>query len=239
LEKSVLLEVNNVSAGYGQIQVLWDVSLKIYEGEILALVGANGAGKSTLLQTICGLKLPTSGTISFRGQRIDGKPANQIVELGISHIPEGRKLFTEMSIRENLEMGAYAKRAWKKKSETIQDVYKIFPRLQERSKQLARTLSGGEQQMLAMGRGLMSLPELCIIDEPSNGLAPKLVAEVFQIIKSLRDQGKTILIIEQNVRQTLEIADRAFVLENGRMALEGACHDLLKSDHIRKSYLGL
>ena len=239
MEKNVLLEVKNVSAGYGQIQVLWDVSLSVREAEILALVGANGAGKSTLLQTICGLKKPTSGTISFRGKRIDGIPANQIVELGISHIPEGRKLFTEMSIQENLEMGAYAKRAWKKKDETIKDVFKLFPRLQERSKQLARTLSGGEQQMLAMGRGLMSLPELCIIDEPSNGLAPKLVAEVFQIIKSLRDNGKTILLIEQNVRQTLEIADRAFVLENGRIALEGACSVLLKSDHIRKSYLGL
>jgi len=239
LEKNLLLEVNSVSAGYGRIQVLWDVSLKIYEAEIVALVGANGAGKSTLLQTICGLKTPTSGTINFRGARIDGKPANQIVELGISHIPEGRKLFTEMSIQENLEMGAYAKRAWKKRTETMADVYKLFPRLKERSKQLARTLSGGEQQMLAMGRGLMSLPELCIIDEPSNGLAPKLVAEVFQIIKSLRENGKTILIIEQNVRQTLEIADRALVLENGRMALEGPCCDLLKSDHIRKSYLGL
>jgi len=239
LEKNALLEVNNVSAGYGQIQVLWDVSLKIYEGEILALVGANGAGKSTLLQTICGLKTPTSGTILFRGQRIDGKPANQIVEMGISHIPEGRKLFTEMSIQENLEMGAYAKRAWKKKSETLQEVYRLFPRLKERSKQLSKTLSGGEQQMLAMGRGLMSLPVLCIIDEPSNGLAPKLVAEVFQIIKSLREQGKTILIIEQNVRQTLEIADRAYVLENGKIAIEDACTVLLKSDHIRKSYMGL
>jgi branched-chain amino acid transport system ATP-binding protein len=239
LEKKALLEVNNVSAGYGQIQVLWDVCLKIYEGEIVALVGANGAGKSTLLQTICGLKKPTTGEIYFRGERIDGKPANKIVEMGISHIPEGRKLFTEMSIQENLEMGAYPKRAWKKKTETLQNVYQLFPRLKERSKQLSRTLSGGEQQMLAMGRGLMSLPELCIIDEPSNGLAPKLVAEVFQIIKSLRDSGKTILIIEQNVRQTLEIADRACVLENGRMALEGACCDLLKSDHIRKSYLGL
>jgi branched-chain amino acid transport system ATP-binding protein len=239
LEKRPLLEVNSVSAGYGRIQVLWDVCLKVYEAEIVALVGANGAGKSTLLQTICGLKIPTSGTITFRGERIDGKPANQIVEMGISHIPEGRKLFTEMSIRENLEMGAYARRAWKKRGDTLLDVYKLFHRLKERAGQLARTLSGGEQQMLAMGRGLMSLPELCIIDEPSNGLAPKLVAEVFQIIKSLREQGKTILIIEQNVRQTLEIADRALVLENGRMALEGSCDILLKSDHIRKSYLGL
>jgi branched-chain amino acid transport system ATP-binding protein len=239
LENKPLLEVNNICAGYGMIQVLWDVSLKIRAGEIVALVGANGAGKTTLLHTISGDHAPTSGTIFFRGQNITGLPANKIVELGISHIPEGRKLFTEMSIQENLEMGAYAKRAWKKKNETLMEVYKLFPRLKERSRQMAKTLSGGEQQMLAMGRGLMSLPELCIIDEPSNGLAPKLVAEVFQIIKSLREHGKTILIIEQNVRQTLEIADRAYVLENGRIEIEDACELLLKSDHIRKAYLGL
>jgi branched-chain amino acid transport system ATP-binding protein len=234
-----MLEVNNVSAFYGQIQVLWDVCLKINEAEILALVGANGAGKTTLLHTISGTMAPSSGTITFRGKKIDGLPPHAIVELGICHIPEGRKLFVDMSIQENLEMGAYSRRAWKDKKETLQQVYKLFPKLKERSKQLARTLSGGEQQMLAMGRGLMSKPDLCIIDEPSNGLAPILVAEVFQIIKSLRDQGKTILLIEQNVRQTLEIADRACVLENGRMALEGCCEDLLKSDHVRKAYLGL
>ena len=239
MEKKPLLVVNNVSAFYGQIQVLWDICLKIDEAEILALVGANGAGKSTLLHVISGVKTPSSGTITFRGQRIDGLPPHEIVELGISHIPEGRKLFTDMSIQENLEMGAYSNRAWAKKSETLKQVYELFPRLKERSKQLARTLSGGEQQMLAMGRGLMSLPELCIIDEPSNGLAPKLVAEVFQIIKSLRDQGKTILLIEQNVRQTLEVADRAYVLENGRIALQDSCEILLKSDHVRKAYLGL
>jgi len=239
LENKPLLEINNVSSSYGQIQVLWDVCLQINKAEIVALVGANGAGKTTLLHCISGVKPPNSGTITFRGQRIDGLPPNAIVELGICHIPEGRKLFTDMSIRENLEMGAYSRRAWKKKNETLEQVYQLFPRLKERAKQLARTLSGGEQQMLAMGRGLMSLPELCIIDEPSNGLAPKLVAEVFQIVKSLREQGKTILLIEQNVRQTLEIADRACVLENGRMALEGCCEDLLKSDHVRKAYLGL
>ena len=233
-----MLEVNNISAHYGRIQALWDICLKINEAEILALVGGNGAGKTTLLHTISGTMRPSSGTISFRGQRIDGLPPHAIVELGISHIPEGRKLFVDMSIQENLEMGAYSRRAWKNKKETLQQVYALFPMLKERSKQLARTLSGGEQQMLAMGRGLMSKPDLCIIDEPSNGLAPRLVAEVFQIIKSLRDQGKTILLIEQNVRQTLEIADRACVLENGRMALEGSCEDLLKSDHVRKAYLG-
>jgi branched-chain amino acid transport system ATP-binding protein len=234
-----MLEVNNVSAFYGSIQVLWDVCLKINEAEILALVGANGAGKTTLLHNISGIMRPSSGTITFRGQRIDGLEPHIIVERGISHIPEGRKLFVDMSIQENLEMGAYSRRAWNKKKETLEQVYALFPKLKERSKQLARTLSGGEQQMLAMGRGLMSMPELCIIDEPSNGLAPLLVAEVFQIIKSLREQGKTILLIEQNVRQTLEIADRACVLENGRIALEGCCADLLKSDHIRKAYLGL
>ena len=234
-----MLEVNGISAHYGQIQVLWDVCLKVNEAEILALVGANGAGKTTLLHVISGTMRPTSGTVTFRGQRIDGLPPHAIVELGISHIPEGRKLFVEMSIEENLEMGAYSRRAWKNKKETLAQVYALFPRLKERAKQLARTLSGGEQQMLAMGRGLMSKPGLCIIDEPSNGLAPRLVAEVFQIIKSLRDQGKTILLVEQNVRQTLEIADRACVLENGRMELAGSCEDLLKSDHIRKAYLGL
>ncbi len=239
MENEPLLEINNLSAGYGQIQVLWDVCLKVYPGEIVALVGANGAGKTTLLHTISGNHPLISGEVKFRGQSITGVPANQIVELGLSHIPEGRQLFTEMSIEENLDMGAYAKRAWKRKAETLQEVYELFPRLKERAKQLARTLSGGEQQMLAIARGLMSLPELCIIDEPSNGLAPKIVAEVFKIIQTLRERGKTILIVEQNVKQTLEIADRACVLENGRMELEGCCEDLLKSDHIRKAYLGM
>jgi branched-chain amino acid transport system ATP-binding protein len=234
-----MLEVSNINAFYGRIQALWDVGLNVNEAEIVALVGANGAGKTTLLHIISGIMRPTSGTVNFRGRRIDGLPPHTIVELGISHIPEGRKLFTDMSIQENLEMGAYSRRAWDKKNETIEQVYELFPRLKERSKQLARTLSGGEQQMLAMGRGLMSVPDLCIIDEPSNGLAPRLVAEVFSIIKNLRSQGKTILLVEQNVRQTLEIADRAFVLENGRMVLEGTSNDLLKSDHIRKAYMGL
>ncbi len=234
-----MLEVNNVCTFYGKIQALWDVCFNVNEAEIFALVGANGAGKSTLLHTISGLLRPTSGSISFLGQRIDGLTAHSIVELGISHIPEGRKLFTDMSVHENLEMGAYPKRAWKQKDETIERVYETFPVLKERERQLASTLSGGEQQMLAMGRGLMSRPKMCIIDEPSNGLAPRLVLEVFQIIKSLREQGITILLIEQNVKHTLEIADRACVLENGRLALEGTCDELLQSDHVRKAYLGL
>ncbi len=234
-----MLEIQNVSAFYGNIQVLWDVCFKVNEGEIVALVGANGAGKTTLLKTISGVMKPTSGTITFNGQRIDNMSPNAIVELGISQIPEGRHLFTEMTVKENLEMGAYSAKSWKVRHETLEQVYALFPRLKEREKQLARTMSGGEQQMLAMGRGLMSRPRFCIIDEPSNGLAPRMVAEVFDIVKSLREQGITILIIEQNVRQTLEIADRACVLENGRTALEGCCADLLESDHVRKAYLGL
>jgi branched-chain amino acid transport system ATP-binding protein len=234
-----MLEVNNINAFYGKIQALWDVCLNVEESEIVALVGANGAGKSTLLHTISGLMRPESGSITFLGQRIDGLAPHVIVELGISHIPEGRRLFTEMSVHENLEMGAYLSNAWKQKEETLEQVYKIFPLLKEREGQLARTLSGGEQQMLAMGRGLMSRPKLCIIDEPSNGLAPRLVLEVFQIIKSLREQGITILLIEQNVRHTLEIADRACVLENGRVTLDGTSKELLQSDHVRKAYLGL
>ncbi len=234
-----MLEVNNINAFYGNIQALWDISFTVNEAEIMALIGANGAGKSTLLHTISGLMRPSSGTISFLNQRIDCLSPNNIVELGLSHIPEGRKLFTEMSVRENLEMGAYTKPAWVRKAETLKWVYEIFPILKEREKQLASTLSGGEQQMLAMGRGLMSRPKMCIIDEPSNGLAPKLVLDVFQIVKSLRDQGITILLVEQNVRHTLETADRACVLENGRITLDGTCKQLLDSEHIRKAYLGL
>jgi len=234
-----MLEVNNINAFYGNIQALWDISFTVNEAEIVALIGANGAGKSTLLHTISGLMRPSSGTVTFLGQRIDNLSSNNIVELGLSHIPEGRRLFTEMSVRENLELGAYPKSAWAQKAETLKWVYDIFPVLKERARQLASTLSGGEQQMLAMGRGLMSRPKMCIIDEPSNGLAPKLVLDVFQIVKSLRDQGITILLVEQNVKHTLETADHACVLENGRITLDGTCKQLLDSEHIRKAYLGL
>ncbi len=234
-----MLEVNNISAFYGNIQVLWDVSLKVNQGEIVAIIGANGAGKSTLVHAITGLMPIASGSIKFLDKQIDRLPPHIITELGISHIPEGRKLFTEMSVRENLELGAYSKPAWKKKQETLERVYNTFPRLKERGKQLARTLSGGEQQMVAMGRGLMSIPKLCVIDEPSNGLAPMVVMEVFKIVQALRDQGITILLIEQNVRHTLEISDRAYVLENGRVVMEGDCATCLASEHIKKAYLGL
>jgi len=234
-----MLEVSNLDTFYGKAQALWDVSLRVDEGEIVALIGANGAGKTTLLNAISGLLRPASGSVEFLGRRIDGLTPHAIVELGISHVPEGRKLFPEMTVRENLEMGAYPYHAWKRKEETLQQVYQVFPVLKERERQLARTLSGGEQQMLAMGRGLMSTPKLCMFDEPSYGLAPRLVLEVFQVIKSLCEQGLTILLIEQNVRHTLETADRAYVLENGRVVLEGTCKQCLESEHVRKAYLGL
>jgi branched-chain amino acid transport system ATP-binding protein len=234
-----VLEVKNINVFYGQIQVLWDVSLKVDQGEIVAIIGANGAGKSTLVGAITGLLPITSGEIIFLEKRIDHLPPHVITELGISHIPEGRKLFTEMSVQENLEMGAYSKGAWKNRQKTLGEVYEIFPSLKERRRQLARTLSGGERQMVAMGRGLMSRPKLCIIDEPSNGLAPMVVMEAFKIIQGLRESGITILLIEQNVRHTLEISDRAYVLENGRVVIEGPCAMCLEHEHIRKAYMGL
>ncbi len=234
-----MLEVNNVDTFYGRVQALWGVSLRIDEGEIVALVGANGAGKTTLLNTIVGLLHPASGTMEFLGRRIEGLAPHNIGELGISYVPEGGRLFVEMTVRENLEMGAYIYEAWRRKEETLRQVYHIFPRLQERQRQLARTLSGGERQMLAIGRGLMSRPRLCLFDEPSYGLAPLLVAEIFRIIQRLRDQGITILLIEQNVRQSLEIADRAYVLESGRIVLAGDGKGLLQQELIRKAYLGL
>lgn len=234
-----MLEVSNIDTFYGKIQALWGVSVKIDEAEIVALVGANGTGKTTLLNTISGLMRPASGSVEFLGKRIDGLKSHAIVELGMSHIPEGRGLFADMSVRENLEMGAYTKRVWKHKQEILDKVYQLFPILKARQGQLARTLSGGEQQMVAIGRGLMSRPRLCIIDEPSSGLAPLMVDEMFSIIQGLRDQGIAIFLIEQNVQQTLEIADRAYVLENGRVTLEGESKKLLGEELIRKAYLGL
>jgi len=235
----MMLEVNAVNAFYGNIRALWDVSLRVDEKEIVALVGANGAGKTTVLNTISGLIHPTSGSMQFCGLRIDRMLSYQIVKIGISHIPEGGKPFPDMTVRENLEMGAYSHATWRKREETLEQVYKMFPILKEREGQLARTLSGGERQMLAIGRGLMSSPRLCALDEPSYGLAPLLVTEIFKVTQTLRDQGVTILLVEQNVQQTLEIADRAYVLENGRIVSEGKSRELLQIDHIKKAYLGL
>ena len=234
-----MLEICNLNTLYGKAQALWDVCLQVNEAEIVALVGSNGAGKTTLLNTVSGLLRPASGSVTFLGKRIDGLPSHAIVELGISLVPEGGRVFPDMTVRENLEMGAYPYHAWKQKEGTFEQVYQAFPRLKEREGQLARTLSGGEHQMLAIGRALMSKPRLCLFDEPSYGLAPLLVMEIFRVIQGLRDQGLTILLIEQNVRRALEIADRAYVMENGRICMEGACTEILESDHVRKAYLGL
>lgn len=234
-----MLEVKNLSVFYGKSQALRDVSLRINEGEIVALVGGNGAGKTTLLNTISGLIRPASGSIEFLGERIDNLAPHRIVQLGISQIPEGRKLFTDMTVRENLEMGAYSSQAWKRRKETFERVYQIFPVLKERRKQSSDKLSGGERQMVAIGRGLMSSPRLCMFDEPSYGLAPRLFLEVLEIVKRLRERGMTILLNEQNVRNTLEIADRAYVLENGRIVLEGTGKDLLQNEMVKTAYLGV
>jgi branched-chain amino acid transport system ATP-binding protein len=234
-----MLQVCNVNAFYGKVQALWDVSLEIHEAELVALVGSNGAGKTTLLKTISGQLRPASGNVEFLGRRIEGLPPHVVVELGICHIPEGARVFPEMTVRENLDMGAYPLSAWKQKEKTREQVYELFPLLKERERQLARTLSGGERQMLAIGRGLMSRPRLCLFDEPSYGLAPLMVKEIFRIIQGLREQGNTVFLIEQNVRRALEIADRAYVLENGRICLAGACGELAESEFVQKAYLGL
>ncbi len=234
-----MLEINNLNTFYGKTQALWDVSVKTDEREVVTLIGANEAGKTTLLKSICGLKRPTSGRIEFLGKRIDGLPCNTITELGISIVPEGGRPFASMTVRENLEMGAYPHRRWKERGKRLEEIYQIFPVLKGRSTQLARSLSGGERQMLAMGRSLMAGPKLCMFDEPSYGLAPMMVKELFKFVKTLNDRGITILLVEQNIKHALEVANRAYLLENGRIVLEGASEIFLKNDHVRKAYLGL
>jgi branched-chain amino acid transport system ATP-binding protein len=234
-----LLTVKNINTFYGKIQALWDVSFEVNKGEIVALVGANGAGKTTLLNTISGIVHPASGSVEFLGHRMDGKEPASIVEQGISQVPEGGRLFPDMTIQENLEMGAYLPHAWNQREETIKHVYQIFPILKERGKQIVRTLSGGEKQMVAIGRGIMSRPKLAVFDEPSYGLAPRLVLEMFRVIRLLKEHEITVLIVEQNVKQSLEMADRAYVLENGRIVLKGNSRDLLENDYVRRAYLGL
>lgn len=234
-----MLRVKKISAGYGPIQAIWDVSLQVDEGEIVAVLGANGAGKSTLVKSIAGMVVPTSGMITFAGSRIEGRDPHRISELGIAYAPEGGGLFRDMSVRENLEMGSYPRVAWDRREDTLARVYRLFPRLEEREKKLAWTLSGGERQMLVIGRALMARPTLCLFDEPSIGLSPLLVDETFYAIEQIRREGITILLIEQNVRKSLEIADRAYVLEQGRIVLEGSGDELLDQDLIKKAYLGL
>jgi branched-chain amino acid transport system ATP-binding protein len=234
-----MLKVNGINVFYEDLQVLWDVTFEVKEKEILVLVGANGAGKSTTLKTISSLLTPASGTIEFNGMRLDHLPPNKIIEQGIVHVPEGRRLFPEMSVEENLIMGSLYGEAKAKRNGTIDYVYSLFPRLEERRKQMAGTLSGGEQQMLAVGRGLMSRPKLMMFDEPSLGLAPILVQDIFDLIKKINQEGVTILLVEQNVTQTLAMCDRAYVLENGRNVLEGTGKELMANDHVRAVYLGI
>jgi branched-chain amino acid transport system ATP-binding protein len=234
-----MLKVENIDVSYGDLQVLWDVSFEVNEGQIVALVGANGAGKSTTLKTISGILRPTSGTIRFLDQRLNQIPAHKIIDHGIAHVPEGRRLFPEMSVRENLIMGALSPRAKAKRNETMEWIFGLFPRLRERHKQLAGTLSGGEQQMCAVGRGLMALPRLIMFDEPSLGLAPILVADIFKIIQRIQQEGVTILIVEQNTKHTLEICHHGYVLENGRLVLSGTGQELLNNEHVRQAYLGI
>jgi branched-chain amino acid transport system ATP-binding protein len=219
--------------------VIWSVSFEVNRGEIVALLGANGAGKSTILNTISGLLTPASGSITFEDQRLDQVPAHKVIEHGIVQVPEGRRLFPEMTVRENLIMGSLTPKAKAKRNETIEWVFGLFPRLREREKQMAGTLSGGEQQMLAVGRGLMSLPKLIMFDEPSLGLAPILVAEIFNIIERIQREGVTVLVVEQNTKHTLEICHRGYVLENGRIVLGGTGQELLNDEHVKQAYLGI
>jgi branched-chain amino acid transport system ATP-binding protein len=234
-----MLKVNGINVFYEDLQVLWDVSFEVKEKEILVLVGANGAGKSTTLKTISSLLTPKTGTIEFNGIRLDQLPPNKIIEQGIVHVPEGRRLFPEMSVEENLIMGSLYGEGKTHRNETIEYVYSLFPRLKERRKQMAGTLSGGEQQMLAVGRGLMSRPKLMMFDEPSLGLAPILVQDIFDLIKKINQEGVTILLVEQNVTQTLAMCDRAYVLENGRNVLQGTGQELMANDHVKEVYLGI
>ena len=234
-----MLKVEHIDVFYGDLQVLWDVSFEVHAGEIVVLLGANGAGKSTTLKTISSLLRPQKGSISFEGSRLDGVPAHQIIEFGIAHVPEGRRLFPEMTVEENLITGALKSEAKVKRNDTMESVYDLFPRLRERRKQNAGTLSGGEQQMLAVGRGLMSLPKLLMFDEPSLGLAPILVSEIFHMVENVRKQGVTVMLVEQNVKNTLAMCDRAYILENGRITMTGTSKELLNNDHIKQAYLGL
>jgi branched-chain amino acid transport system ATP-binding protein len=234
-----VLEIKNMDVFYGDVQVIWDVSFEVKKGEIVALIGANGAGKSTVLKTISGILRPKRGEIFFEKNPIYKIDPYRLIELGIVHIPEARRLFVEMTVEENLDMGSLRGKARSQREKTKEMVFHLLPRLKERRKQLAGTLSGGEQQMLAVGRGLMSLPKLQMFDEPSLGLGPILVKEIFHTIKKIKAEGTTVLIVEQNVKQTLVIADRAYVLENGRIPLHGPGESLLNNEHVKAAYLGV
>jgi branched-chain amino acid transport system ATP-binding protein len=234
-----MLEIRGIDVAYGDLQVLWGVSFEVPKGEIVVLLGANGAGKSTTLKTVSGLLRPKAGEILFEGERLDTLPPDRVIDRGVVHVPEARRLFREMSVEENLVMGSLRGEARRKRKETLDTVYSLFPRMKERRRQAAGTLSGGEQQMCAIGRGLMSLPRILMLDEPSLGLAPILVQEVLSIVRRVNSEGVTVLLVEQNVKQTLALCHRGFVLENGRVALSGTGQELLGNPHVRAAYLGI
>jgi len=234
-----VLEIRKIDVFYGDVQVIWDVAFEVKKGEVVALIGANGAGKSTTLKTISGILRPGKGEIIFDGIQINKIEPYKLIEKGLALCPEARRLFVEMTVEENLDMGSLKGEAKKQREKTKEMVFGLFPRLKERRRQLAGTLSGGEQQMVAIGRGLMAVPKLLMFDEPSLGLAPILVREIFDIIRKIREEGTTVLIVEQNTKQTLSIADRAYVLETGRITIQGTGQALLNDEHVKKAYLGV
>ena len=236
---AALLDVRGIDVCYGDVQVLWDLAFSVGRGEIVALIGANGAGKSTTLKSISGVLRPRHGDIVYQGAALTSVAPWKLVEIGIVHVPEARRLFVEMSVEENLDMGSLRGAAKKRRAQTKEQVFTLFPRLKERRRQLAGTLSGGEQQMVAIGRVLMGLPALMMLDEPALGLAPILVQEIFSIVRRIRDEGTTVLLVEQNVRQSLAVADRAYVLETGKVRLQGTGQELLDDPHVKAAYLGL
>jgi branched-chain amino acid transport system ATP-binding protein len=234
-----MLELTNVDAGYSGFQALFGISMSVSTGEAVAVIGANGAGKTTLLRVISGLLPATDGTMTMESVSLRTTPPHKIIDTGIAHVPEGRRLFPRLSVENNLKIGAYIPAARAKFPERLAFVYELFPRLKERRAQLAGTLSGGEQQMCAIGRALMSRPKLVLFDEPSMGLAPVIVAQVFDLLRRIRSEGYTVLIVEQNVRQVLKFADRGYLLEAGRMVMSGTAQEMLKSDEIQKAYMGI
>ena len=233
-----MLKVNDLQVYYGVIQALKGISFEVYEGEVIALIGANGAGKTTILHTITGLIEAKAGTVEFEGKDITKMPGHKIVTLGMAHVPEGRRVFADLTVYENLKMGAYTRSDKNEIAQSLEMVYKRFPRLKERKNQLAGTLSGGEQQMLAMGRALMSKPKIILMDEPSMGLSPIFVNEIFDIIREVSEAGTTVLLVEQNAKKALSIADRAYVLETGNIVLEGDAKELMNDESVKKAYLG-
>ena len=237
-EQMAMLTVTDLQVYYGVIQAIKGISFSVNQGEVIALIGANGAGKTTTLHTVTGLIQPKAGKIEFEGKDITKMPAHKIVSLGMSHVPEGRRIFQQLTVLDNLKLGAYTRKDKKKIADTLEMVYRRFPRLEERKKQIAGTLSGGEQQMLAMGRALMSEPKIIVMDEPSMGLSPLFVTEIFDIIREISQGGTTVLLVEQNAKKALSIADRAYVLETGKIVLSGNAQDLMNDDSVKRAYLG-